>query len=275
MGAADQDDDDHHHHLLRPPPPLPPSPLLDLAAHPLHPGQLPLTSFANTIQNVCSIAFLLGFLFALNLLLLFLSPNSSWTRLHLYFILLILFHLLEFLITAIFNPSRVSVDSFLLNNGSSYWLAQLFCTTEYILKQSYPAHPSILLLTSIESSFVHRLGLGLVILGQSIRTLSMITAANSFNHRVSTRSKKRADHTLVTHGIYRYCRHPAYLAFFWWSLGIQLLLGNSVSFVLFSAILWNFFNSRIHTEEYHLVKYFNQAYLDYRSNTPTYIPFIR
>jgi protein-S-isoprenylcysteine O-methyltransferase len=75
----------------------------------------PLTSFDNTIQNVACIAFLLGFLFAANIASLLVLSNYSpapcpWTRLNLYAIQLLLFHLLEFLTTAIFNPTRVTVD---------------------------------------------------------------------------------------------------------------------------------------------------------------------
>ncbi|PLW04701.1 hypothetical protein PCASD_25343 [Puccinia coronata f. sp. avenae] len=237
----------------------------------------PLTSFDNTIQNVACIAFLLGFLFAANIASLLVLSNYSpapcpWTRLNLYAIQLLLFHLLEFLTTAIFNPTRVTVDSFLLNNGASYWYAQLFCVLEYLLRARYvsPDHAF-----SIDYAIVRWVGIALSVGGQAVRTSAMITAANSFNHRVSTHASKQVDHSLVTHGVYQLCRHPSYFGFFWWSIGIQLFLSNSFSLVFFAGVLWSFFNSRIQTEELHLIKFFGKDYLEYRATTPTLIPFIK
>ena len=237
----------------------------------------PLTSFANTIQNVCCISFLLGFALALNTASFFSAsshnPHSLWPTLNAYSVLLIAFHLLEFLTTAIFNPSRVTVDSFLLNNGASYWFAQLFSTAEYLLREKYMrSFPTI---TALDKPLVRSVGLAIAIAGQAVRTLAMITAANSFNHRVSTHHKKQDDHALVTNGIYSFLRHPSYFGFFWWSIGIQLFLANPLSLLIFSFVLWSFFNARIQTEELHLIKFFGQAYVDYRSTTSTRIPFIK
>ncbi|KAI9628056.1 hypothetical protein KEM48_011835 [Puccinia striiformis f. sp. tritici PST-130] len=131
------------------------------------------------------------------------------------------------------------------------------------------------ILVTIDSSIVRVLGLVISLGGQIIRSLAMITAANSFNHRVSTHSKKQDDHTLVTNGIYQFSRHPSYFGFFWWSIGIQLFLANPFSLAIFSFVLWSFFNSRIQNEELHLVKFFGKAYITYRSTIPTRIPFIK
>ncbi|KAI8445803.1 Isoprenylcysteine carboxyl methyltransferase family-domain-containing protein [Phakopsora pachyrhizi] len=232
----------------------------------------PLTSFDNTVQNVCCIAFLLGCCFTFNLNKAISNYHSKWFPLHIYFLTLTTFHLLEFLVTAIWNPTRVTVDSFLLNNGLSYYLAQLVCTIEFVY-----SHTSDRNKTQV---FKHRrivslIGLGCLIVGQFIRTMAMITAAQSFNHQVSTHKKKQEDHELVTHGIYGIARHPSYLGFFWWSLGIQLYLGNWFSLVVFSSVLWRFFNHRIQIEEKHLIIFFGKSYIDYKSSTPTYIPFIK
>ncbi|KAA1136557.1 hypothetical protein PGTUg99_035337 [Puccinia graminis f. sp. tritici] len=285
----------------------------------------PLISFENTIQNVCCISFLLGLFFAaslLSLLFFFLySPakQALWPPLNIYAILLILFHLLEFLTTAIFNPSRVSVDcklsfllflfsffwsggrnlsaslgvtgqkkdenlilsffflsaeAFLLNNGASYWYAQMMSITEHVLRERYLAKNGWEV-RMMKDDRVRMCGLMVTMVGQGIRTMAMITAARSFNHRVSTDPKKQEDHRLVTHGVYRLLRHPSYFGFFWWSIGIQLFLANPCSLILFSFVLWSFFKARIQNEELHLIKFFGKAYVDYRSTTSTYIPFIR
>ena len=43
----------------------------------------------------------------------------------------------------------------------------------------------------------------------------------------------------------RWFRHPSYAGFFYWALGTQLVLQNSVSFTIFAILLWRFFYYRI------------------------------
>lgn len=62
-----------------------------------------------------------------------------------------------------------------------------------------------------------------------------LTAGNAFTHRL--RSTKQADHKLVTWGIYRYLRHPAYLGWFLWSVGTQALLCNLACLVAFVLVV--------------------------------------
>lgn len=86
-------------------------------------------------------------------------------------------------------------------------------------------------------------GLVLVLLGQTARSMAMITAASNFNHDVQF--VKREKHELVTKRIYQYSRHPSYAAFFYWAVGTQILLGNPISAVGFAIILYRFFSTRI------------------------------
>lgn len=66
---------------------------------------------------------------------------------------------------------------------------------------------------------------------------------------------------LVTHGVYSFSRHPGYFGFFWWALGTQILLSNPVSLLLFSVVLWRFFNERISAEETYLIRFFGDDYV--------------
>ena len=50
-------------------------------------------------------------------------------------------------------------------------------------------------------ALTHQIGMTVALCGMFLRSKAMITAAQSFNHNVQFR--KRADHTLVTHGVYR------------------------------------------------------------------------
>jgi protein-S-isoprenylcysteine O-methyltransferase len=86
-------------------------------------------------------------------------------------------------------------------------------------------------------------GLFLVIMGQFFRSIAMIEASSNFSHEIAT--EKRLTHTLVTSGVYALVRHPSYFGFFWWSVGTQVFLANPLSTVVFVAVLWRFFSSRI------------------------------
>lgn len=126
--------------------------------------QLPLTSFANTPQNVACISFLLGSVFALGVRALLLGPMQSvdhrivevlsGPKLGGYAASWAVFHLLEYVVTAIWNPTRVTVScavlsqprlfprltplsstAFLLNNGAAYHVAHFVGVTEYILEE--------------------------------------------------------------------------------------------------------------------------------------------
>ena len=48
----------------------------------------------------------------------------------------------------------------------------------------------------------------------------MLTAGRSFNHYIQT--TKAESHKLVTTGVYAWSRHPAYVGWFYWSLGTQV-----------------------------------------------------
>lgn len=117
------------------------------------------------------------------------------------------------------------------------------------------------------------LGFALTMAGQTIRTVAMITAGQSFNHLIQT--SKKENHTLVTHGIYGIFRHPSYVGFYYWSIGTQILLGNAVHAIFFSAVSWNFFQRRIPYEEESLCVLFPDEYPAYVAQTWMGIPFIR
>lgn len=88
----------------------------------------------------------------------------------------------------------------------------------------------------------------------------MVHASESFSHKVA--SCKEEQHKLITTGVYGYVhylrlvynsllsnvslvRHPSYLGFYVWALGAQVILLNPISFVVFAAVLRDFFKDRI------------------------------
>ena len=66
------------------------------------------------------------------------------------------------------------------------------------------------------------LGMALVLGGEALRKVAMVTATTNFNHYVQ--HVKEEGHELITHGIYAYFRHPAYVGWFYWSVGTQVLI---------------------------------------------------
>ncbi|CAE6519839.1 unnamed protein product, partial [Rhizoctonia solani] len=125
---------------------------------------------------------------------------------------------------------------FLLDNGMTYHIAHAAALTEFLVtKFFWPDSKS--------RTAVSIIGMVTVIIGQTIRSLAMIHASSNFSHTVAT--YKLVTHRLVTDGIYSISRHPSYAGFFYWGLGTQLVLQNPVTFVLYLALLWRFFSTRI------------------------------
>ena len=211
-------------------------------------------------------------------LAILLTTTSPLWRLPFFAAALALFHFLEFWTTAAYNTRAAEVASFLLtSNWPAYAIAHSIAALECLLVHTLwpgaaagwtpfgPPGPWL-------RNGVVGVGLGLVVLGQVVRTVAMIHAGRSFNHLVQNR--RREDHVLVTGGVYGVLRHPSYFGFFWWALGTQMVMGNVVSFVGYAAVLWRFFSSRIRHEEAYLVAFFGGEYVDYRRRVRTRIPFV-
>lgn len=210
----------------------------------------------------------LGILILVNFTMMVLSAcniiNSSpaITRINGYLIFVLVFYLLEFFSTCLFNNSETDDDSFILNDIDLH-IVHVVSILE-ILGKTW-LFPSFIIDFPI-------IGLCVVFLGQFSRTLAMYTAKESFNHYIQREHMNK--HKLVTWGIYRYLRHPSYFGFFWWFIGTQLWLGNLAVLALGIFKLWNFFNYRIKFEEKFLINFFGQDYTDYKSKARTGIPFI-
>ena len=56
--------------------------------------------------------------------------------------------------------------------------------------------------------------------------------------------------------------------------GTQVLLCNPLCAVAYTLASWRFFEERIRDEEYHLVQFFGEKYINYIQTVPTRLPFI-
>ncbi|KAH7061088.1 prenyl cysteine carboxyl methyltransferas-like protein Ste14 [Macrophomina phaseolina] len=210
----------------------------------------------------------LGLSLAAALYLNAVSHNPVW-RAPFFVTVLALFHFLEFWTTARYNTPSAKTASFLFSNGKEYQMAHSAAMLEHLVTRYFFAdwHSKV-----TTAGLTTVLGIALIALGQTVRSVAMAQAGTNFNHMVQ--SKKNSGHELVTDGIYAWLRHPSYFGFFWWGLGTQLMLGNAVCFAIYAAVLWRFFSHRIMHEEKFLINFFGDEYRKYRARTTVAIPFI-
>ncbi|KAG9189290.1 protein-S-isoprenylcysteine O-methyltransferase [Alternaria panax] len=223
-----------------------------------------------SLSGIAVRAFCLGCALAIGLVgtvLLAYNGSHLW-RPFLFLSTLSLFHFLEFYTTAAYNTPIAYIDSFLLTNGDQYRQAHAMAFTETLVTSYFfPGYQSV-----VHPPWLIALGITIVAVGQTVRSTAMMQAGTNFNHQVQ--SRKNDGHELVTHGVYRYFRHPSYFGFFWWGIGTQVMLGNTVCFFGFAGVLWYFFMKRISHEEKFLIKFFGDDYEAYRARTRVWIPFI-
>lgn len=155
---------------------------------------------------------LLGYVFASGILVYALT-SPTYEMFGVYMSTLSAFHYFEFLTIAWTNPKSLTIDCFILNHSLAYGIAAGSSWLEFFTERYF--FPAMKIPTPIAY-----FGLVVCILGDSLRKLAMITARHNFNHIVQY--EKADDHQLVTHGIYKLCRHPSYVGWFYWSIGTQV-----------------------------------------------------
>ncbi|KAI8147518.1 Isoprenylcysteine carboxyl methyltransferase family-domain-containing protein [Fennellomyces sp. T-0311] len=221
---------------------------------------------SNSPQNISIYGFLLGIVCGGGLMFAW-QGDPAWhmPQFGLFLAALATFHFLEYLATALFNPDTLTLDSYLINHSPHYHAAHAAAFLEFVIEYYFfPSWKSF--------GLVNYIGLALVILGQTCRTVAMFSAQHNFSHHIA--DSKDEDHVLVTHGIYSIMRHPSYFGFYWWAIGVQFLLLNPICLALFVYWLQRFFDERISYEEYTLLRFFGDEWTKYKAKTPTWMPLI-
>ncbi|XP_031473705.1 probable protein-S-isoprenylcysteine O-methyltransferase isoform X1 [Nymphaea colorata] len=177
----------------------------------------------------------------------------------------VFFHASEYALAVRFHGRhRVNASSLLISK--QYLLAMICALIEYVAE--------LMLFRELkEQWWVSNLGLALVVIGELIRKVAVITAGNAFTHNI--RIYYQENHQLVTDGIYRFVRHPGYCGFFIWAIGTQIMLCNPICIVGFTFVTWCFFSRRIRYEEFFLRQFFGQQYEVYAQKVPSGLPFIK
>eukprot|EP00261_Vitis_vinifera_P016441 XP_010645392.1 PREDICTED: protein-S-isoprenylcysteine O-methyltransferase B isoform X2 [Vitis vinifera] len=164
----------------------------------------------------------------------------------------------------IHGRSNVTLKSLLISKA--YLLAMVCSLLEYFAE--------IVLFPGLkEIWWISNSGLAMVVIGEIIRKTAILTAGRSFTHLIKVYHEE--DHKLVTHGIYRYIRHPGYSGFLIWSVGTQIMLCNPISTIAFAIIVWHFFYKRIPYEEFFLRQFFGSEYEEYAQLVPSGVPFVK
>lgn len=203
-----------------------------------------LTSGPKSLSGIALRGFLLGITLCVSSVLAIycITRGTPLWRAPFFLASLSLFHFLEFWTTAAYNTPSAAVSSYLLSsNGVAYNLAHSAAFLECVVTNSF--FPERAWLPRWLGYGMLTAGLGLIAMGQVVRSVAMMQAGTNFNHIVQT--SKAKSHQLVTHGVYGYLRHPSYFGFFWWGLGTQLMLGNVICFMGYAVVLWRFFSRRI------------------------------
>lgn len=113
-------------------------------------------------------------------------------------------------------------------------------------------------------------GIVLVVCGLLIRWLAILSLKHQFTVDVAiTRG-----HRIISNGIYRYIRHPAYAGSLLSFLGLGLFFANYLSVLVIVLPVCSAFLYRIHVEEKTLVNAFGDEYIRYCHSTKRLIPGI-
>ncbi|KAG5466342.1 hypothetical protein LSCM4_01490 [Leishmania orientalis] len=240
----------------------------------------------NLILETALIAFALGVLTVASVYLAafgWRTHNDTLFALGLYILVAHLaFHVSEFLAAAITRPHDTHPDAFMMFHSREYLIANgtallEFFVEAYVIPESWkldPARHSVLgffLRVNFASALLFTL---LVIVFYGIRVVSMLQCGSNFSLMIE--DERRSSHQLVTHGLYRYLRHPAYFGWFWRTVCAQWIVANPLSAFAHTGVAWYFFRARIAYEEATLQRpdYFGEAYKNYKAQTVVGIPFL-
>ncbi len=112
-------------------------------------------------------------------------------------------------------------------------------------------------------------GVVLFALGSFLR----IQARRTLSRYWSPVARVLPDHVLVTHGVYKYIRHPGYLGEMLIFLSLAVVLNSGYGTIAMALIL-PFVLYRIRIEEGMLLKEFGEGYRAYARRTRRLIPYI-
>ncbi len=112
-------------------------------------------------------------------------------------------------------------------------------------------------------------GLTLFVVGLTIALVAVFTLRRFYLSTLVTIE----DHQLITHGIYRFTRHPIYFGVLVAIMGVPVYAPSLYGFLVLLLLIPIFLN-RIRMEEEMLTEEFRDAYRTYKETTSKLVPFI-
>ncbi len=112
-------------------------------------------------------------------------------------------------------------------------------------------------------------GLALIAIGLTIELVAQATLWRFYSSTLVIKE----DHQLITHGVYRFTRHPIYLGVIMVCIGVPVYTSSLYGLLTMSALIPIILN-RIRMEERLLSEEFGDAYRAYKEATSKLIPFI-
>lgn len=110
----------------------------------------------------------------------------------------------------------------------------------------------------------------IIFLGLVIRWNAIIELKRFFTVKVAIQQ----NHRIVSTGVYRHIRHPAYLGSLISFAGLGLFFTNWISFIIVFIPILASFLYRINVEEKVLVTAFGDEYIEYSERTERLIPWL-
>lgn len=114
-------------------------------------------------------------------------------------------------------------------------------------------------------------GLFLTFVGVFYRQYAIFVLGQFFNKNIRIKD----EHSLIQHGPYRYFRHPSYFGSLVMFFGIGLTTSNVICYFLFPTIISLNYIYRTKVEETLLTEHFGKTYIEYKTKTWGFIPWIR
>lgn len=123
---------------------------------------------------------------------------------------------------------------------------------------------------SLVAEILEELGIVAGILGLMVRILTIGYTPKNTSGR-NTKEGQIAD-TLNTTGLYSLVRNPLYLGNYLMWVSLAMITGNLWFVLLFTLGFWIYYERIIYAEEAFLRKKFGQTYVEWASQTPSFIP---
>lgn len=116
------------------------------------------------------------------------------------------------------------------------------------------------------NDFISILGLFLIAIGFIFFIIAAITMKNSWRVGIDKSTKSK----LITEGIYKYSRNPAFVGFYLMFIGLFLGYSDVITCI---SMLFNIYamNRLVIEEEMHLQEVFGKEYTDYKKKAPRYL----